>query len=177
MFDLDGVLLNSRTQVRDAYLHAGVTMPEEAWGLSALEWLPQARPDWPRVHAEKNRIYLGRLERLEVPVTPMFAAMLRIAHEHKRQCLVLTGASQPVASTFIKAYCDGYPIQLLGHGATRLIRTVRLNGVTQSSCTYVDDREDAADIAVDAGCGFIHYDCETSEWDVDECYERLLSWT
>jgi phosphoglycolate phosphatase-like HAD superfamily hydrolase len=41
-FDLDGVIVDSRVAIAEAYATAGVTVPDDWWGRSWRSWLPEA---------------------------------------------------------------------------------------------------------------------------------------
>ena len=61
VFDVDGVLVDTRELVVQAYRDVGVEMPENAWGLPWHEWLPALVGDDGRaaeLHREKTRRYV-----------------------------------------------------------------------------------------------------------------------
>lgn len=57
IFDLDGTLVDSKEAVKQAYLRAGVTMPEWAWGRPWREWMTD-----PMAHALKAMYYPAALK-------------------------------------------------------------------------------------------------------------------
>ena len=60
VFDLYGVLIDSRNAVVTAYAEVGVAMPRDAWGKSWREWLPSVVGDSKRaahLHTQKNAVY------------------------------------------------------------------------------------------------------------------------
>ena len=68
-FDLDGVLIDSRRAVEAAYEYVGITLPPDAWGKPATEWLPQvAGGNWCKVHEHKNAVYRDALRRHARPL-------------------------------------------------------------------------------------------------------------
>lgn len=59
IFDIDGVIADTREAVADAYREAGVIMPDEAWGHPWPVWLPAlvGEEEAPRIHRKKTVAY------------------------------------------------------------------------------------------------------------------------
>lgn len=99
IFDLDGVLIDSRHAVRAAYERVGVTMPLQAWGRPWREWLIDAcegdENEARRVHNLKNEIYpeMVRRHARQLPLAGYIAAL----DEKSLPCWVITGASNDAA--------------------------------------------------------------------------------
>lgn len=82
-FDLDGTLIDTMEINRQAYETVGVKMPENAAGLSWVEWLPEYcggnHDIAAALHREKMNLYLRRL--IETDVEGMMLPALDIARE------------------------------------------------------------------------------------------------
>lgn len=82
VFDLDGVVIDSRCAVEEAYKMAGVTMPDGVWGKPWTEWCDE------EVHNRKNSAYPAALEKYGRP-GPLFWVVEKLAGN----AMILTGAS------------------------------------------------------------------------------------
>lgn len=67
-WDLDGVLINSRRAVEEAYRAAGIEMPPDAWGKSAGEWMNMKHADYEFIHRQKQEAYPEMLRRFATPL-------------------------------------------------------------------------------------------------------------
>lgn len=90
-FDLDGVLIDSRTAVEKAYQLAGVEMPVHAWGKAAHEWLADTGLNAKVIHERKQRLYPQAL-RLYARVLSG-ANVLRTLKAAGYSCMIVTSAS------------------------------------------------------------------------------------
>jgi len=141
VFDMDGVLIDTRKAVEAAYARAGVTMPAEAWGLRWQEWCSR------EAHDRKNAMYPTMLN-LYARELPAFKILQQFGGS------VLTSASTH-AARLVQEYLR-FPFHLVGAGCTTddkigVLKTIR-GGVV-----YVDDdlRKGLA-IMQGARCRFIH---------------------
>ena len=96
IFDLDGVLIDSRLMVQQAYEKVGVTMPSEAWGHPWHEWLPNivGFKDAARIHREKTMTYMAMVRKDDIPTLPPFEVMRQTRKNGLGDVAVLTGASR-----------------------------------------------------------------------------------
>lgn len=159
VFDVDGVVGDTRLAVREAYKRVGVRQPEEAWGISWKIWLPALVGDRaPEVHAAKQEVYVSLLMRgfaTKLPGADMALALLEVGHP----VYFVTAASEASARAVLMTF--GLPEDLLrGWELSPSDRTEALLDVKVPPCArqhvYVDDREEGANIAAAAGYGFVH---------------------
>jgi hypothetical protein len=104
VFDLDGVLVDTRQAVYHAYAEAGVVMPRSAWGSPWQSWLidlcdhdPDRASD---VHDHKSGVYPAMLKKYAValPLSYYFNSLQRRGFP----VFVITGASLEGASAAMK---------------------------------------------------------------------------
>jgi FMN phosphatase YigB (HAD superfamily) len=80
VFDLDGTLFDTEHRVRQAYLDAGVDMPDDAWGKPAVAWLPALKGShWKQYHQRKTELYLRSLRAIPPRRTSAASAMIELA--------------------------------------------------------------------------------------------------
>jgi phosphoglycolate phosphatase-like HAD superfamily hydrolase len=98
-FDLDGVLMDTQTAVREAYAAAGVVMDPSFWGLPWEDWLPRScngdKHKAQEVHDAKNNLYAQSLRDHGKPLTG--AQAFRIAEQSGARVYVITAASRRAA--------------------------------------------------------------------------------
>lgn len=124
-FDLDGTLVDTREAVRQAYLCAGVSMPDEAWGLPWETWLED-----PAAHDRKNAAYPDCLRRYAVKL-PLLDVCRRLGG------VVITGASAGAVSAIKVAFdCPDLAVALTG--ARRAEKLDFLQTVAAASQTMLD---------------------------------------
>lgn len=73
IMDVDGTVIDTREQVREAYARAGVIQPPETFHLPWEEWLPDAAGGMfaaTRVHKRKNQIYHKVLREMPPKILP-----------------------------------------------------------------------------------------------------------
>lgn len=143
-YDLDGVLIDSRQAVREAYAAAGIIMPVDAWGKPWHSWLPglvgndmrRAR----RVHIRKNALYPIQLALLGKPL-PLAE---NVRHElcHGRPTYLLTGASYQATRCALEILgLENMPIlEVEASQGTKTAALSRL-AVRYPHGTYVDDQD------------------------------------
>jgi phosphoglycolate phosphatase-like HAD superfamily hydrolase len=158
-FDIDGVLADTREAVVESYRLAGVEQPADAWGISWKLWLPELVGDRAaEVHVAKQYEYARLLERGAVqrlPGADMAEALLAYGH----LVFFVTAASEQSAHAVLRALT--LPVTLLWEAELlRDRRVAELINIRKwreaSSYTYVDDREEGANIAAEAGWTFTH---------------------
>tara|TARA_Y100000310_G_scaffold270200_1_gene283863 strand:+ start:3610 stop:4179 length:570 start_codon:yes stop_codon:yes gene_type:complete len=74
IFDVDGVLIDSREAVRQAYASVDIVVPEKAWGISWREWLPEMVESESRakkLHVAKNEAYPGMIRKFARELPPI----------------------------------------------------------------------------------------------------------
>lgn len=151
-FDIDGVLVDSKTAVRRAYELAGVVQPESAWGQPWKDWLPLVSRDPAEVRALKAEYYMQLIERGQVPRLPMADFALRLERDGHRVAYV-TSSSDPSATAILKSLELDHTC-LLGTELEPVERARKLKAWGDYGC-YVDDRVLGLEIAHDAGWSFM----------------------
>lgn len=125
VFDLDGTLVNTQESVRQAYLKAGITMPNDAWGTPWFDWCPR------NVHELKNLHYPEMLNRYATTL-PLFDVAVGT------NAPVITGASANAVTAVKRRFCSNLNVQAFG-----LTRIQKAEWLTrhwrQGSNIYVDD--------------------------------------
>lgn len=158
-FDIDGVIADTRDAVKESYRIAGVTQPDDVWGISWKLWLPALTDEPEAVHTLKQEYYekilaSGGVKRL--PGADIAQALKAAGHT----VAFVTSASQRSARGALSAM--GLPTaSLMGWELSYVdrVRTLQfLSAVNKDAVyfTYVDDREEGARIAADAGWLFTH---------------------
>lgn len=125
VFDLDGVLLDTREIVRRSYLLAGVHMPHDAWGRPWQEWCDE------EVHDLKNELYVHEVRHAR----PLPAYW--VAHDLGDQgvpVMMLTSASE-AAVTALRAEWELPPLLQ----AECITGTKRSCLIAFNASVYVDD--------------------------------------
>lgn len=159
-FDIDGVIADTRDAVHAAYLQAGIWQPDDAWGISWKRWLPALTDSPEAVHAAKQRAYEEMLRdgyRLKkLPGCDMAHELIDAGH----RVYFVTAASMRSAQAVLR-HCGLPTIMLAGSELTPEARVgvlAQLRSLTQDASyhSYVDDREEGAEIAADAGWLFTH---------------------
>jgi hypothetical protein len=165
VLDVDGVVADTRSAVKLAYKAAGVEQPDDVWGLSWKFWLPSIVGDAaPEVHKLKQTYYESLLE--EGAAEPLPGADLaRALIDAGQSVQFITSASQRSAHAVLKSLRIDYS-RLVAAEVTHAERVkylldVKVTFVTHPAYspthfTYVDDREEGADVADKAGWLFTH---------------------
>jgi len=156
--DIDGVLVNSRHLVREAYKKVGVNMPDEAWGHPWQMWLPSAvgsLEDARRVHSEKTLVYVdviksGAALENKLPYADILLALERV---FPGDVTYVTGAARDAAEAVLEALGLTPGALLAGSVSTServaILKKVAVTGV------YIDDRIDGQAPAREAGWKFV----------------------
>lgn len=127
VFDLDGVVVNTRLAVEAAYRHAGVEMPADAWGKPWREWCSE------KVHHAKNLAYRNALIEHATP-----GPLLWLVRKLRTEVLVLTGAS-PDAVNIVKRVFE-IDFRTLGFERTPLQKVEKLRELSKTQqVVYFDD--------------------------------------
>jgi hypothetical protein len=142
VYDLDGVLIDSRAAVEGAYLEVGVIMPDGAWGKPWHEWLPQllgSHVEARIVHKRKTDIYPGMIQLLGHELPLAHEARMRMArNEH---VYVLTGASMRCMKAALRV-CELQHATILGFGCEIATKVAALDQLSQHHAhgVYYDDQ-------------------------------------
>lgn len=171
VFDVDGVLVDSKQLVMDCYRRAGVRMPDEAWGLPWHTWLDDAR-----AHDKKNRYYLEAIDKGALPLLDGTGLVLELIAADVPLGFA-TGSSLEAFVSVLKA-----------SGIQRAIETRSSNVKWQVGCArddkvqtllswhtkgYVDDRLVGRSIAIEVGCEFVLY----TPGHIDDIRTEIRQWT
>jgi beta-phosphoglucomutase-like phosphatase (HAD superfamily) len=145
VFDLDGVLIDSRQAVEAAYRDAGVEMPSAAWGLPWQSWLidlcgsdEKAR----EVHALKNELYPQKLleHAQRLPAADIVSALWFM---DPHQVRIITGASDRATLAVLEVLNLNriqYACGLTSQDKTDILRAFVRFGYNMGM--YFDDRDD-----------------------------------
>lgn len=172
VFDVDGVIADSRRLVRECYDDAGVDMPDDAWGRPWHEWL-----DDEHVHARKNQLYIEAVKAGRLPILDG-AEVVRHFLAQEARVGFATGSSYLAfvavyrQSSLYDLVCDVGQRIWWRVGCTTRDKIVTLR--KWHAKVYVDDNEELGErIAEAAGCKFVHY----VPGRPDEIIERISAWT
>ena len=156
--DIDGVLVNSRHLVKEAYMRVGVSMPDEAWGHPWQMWLPSvvgSLAEARKVHSEKTLTYVDVIRSgaaLENKL-PYADVLLALETVFPGDVTYVTGAAHDAA----EAVLDSLGLTasaLLASSVSTSERTEILRGIA-STGVYIDDRIDGQAPAREAGWKFV----------------------
>lgn len=138
VFDLDGVLVDSKDMVKRAYAEVGVYMPDYVWGLPWQSWLGD-----PSAHEAKTAVYLDMITDEGVTELSGVDVARRVRTEGLGRVMVLTGASDE-STELVLTSLDLADIDW-STGQTRDGKARMLQGLIQDGheVVYVDDDEDA----------------------------------
>lgn len=165
IFDLDGVLVDTKDAVRKAYEIVGVYMPDEAWGRPfaawGLDYCNRHGLDPREVHKEKNR-HFKRLAKSMVRALPPLHQAHKL-YENDRDVRILTAASGPA---YLATQHLTKPLPVLGTGCDNVVKYQLLKALGEG--VYIDDHE----ISVPHGWELITYNDGVTREDL-EC--MLLS--
>jgi phosphoglycolate phosphatase-like HAD superfamily hydrolase len=149
VFDLDGVLIDSRDAVREAYKRVGCVMPDDAWGRPWYEWCG-IEPHTRKVAVYKQMILAG-----EVPTLPPLE-VLRELRDANKWVGIFTGASHEAVTGIMAREGLRSGVRLLGwseskKGKYEILRaTIK---VKKMDVVCIDDE----DLEPITGCRFVKY--------------------
>lgn len=156
VFDVDGVLIDTREQVHEAYARCGVTMPPEAFTKSWTEWLPDLAGGVfaaTRIHKRKTQVYLQLLDEMPPKVLPA-GRMLREYRGAGLDMHAITSASEEsVCQALVRAGLGFVPV--LGFELDRKSKNTILQEKFVKPGVYVDDNGSFRVTA--SGWRFVHY--------------------
>lgn len=170
VFDLDGVLADTRELVVRAYADVGVIMPPEVWGRPWHEWLHSVT-----LHAAKTERYVQLIREgaLDEHVTSVCGLLQRLQLEGIPTA-ILTGASYEAATVFIDRYLCNHAPMLLGYSCDmRVKKTALVHLSVKYHVTYVDDDPIWQNEFSDTEVHFVHYHGQDS----DDLYREVTGWT
>ena len=147
IFDMDGVLIDSRFAVEESYRMSGVKMPAGSWGKSWREWLPETVGSFKKavwVHEIKNIHYRHILPKYMKELYPATLARGLIAEGAK--CELITAASREAAELVLSLLeLDMYILDSAINGVPRRTRIARRSNQLHREFgimpLYVDDDE------------------------------------
>lgn len=165
VFDLDGVVLDSRDVVLAAYREAGATPPEDVLALEGVPWLlRQCGSRAPDVYARKNSAYIRMLYEGHAQLLPPY----RVAHRLRSQSHrvgVLTAAPHGTIDALRTRY-DDWPFDWWGE-ALRTPAKMKILERNRGG-VYIDDQDRL--VNVPSGWRFIRYDGQ----DEETLYEEVM---
>lgn len=140
VFDIDGVLMDTKQAVFEAYKRAGVLMPPEAWGKPWNEWLPRRVNPFraEEIHKAKNDIYPTLLSEYSKPLSGSVLAREYI--DQNVEVKFITGSSLVAAEVVLKTL--DLPIdRLVGYqlSTEQKARELRLLQDENSETVAIDD--------------------------------------
>lgn len=156
--DIDGVLVNSRHLVREAYSKVGVNMPDEAWGHPWQMWLPSVTGSLEnarKAHSEKTLVYVDVIKNgaaLENKL-PYADILLSLEAMFPGDVTYVTGAAKDAAEAVLEAL-RLTPSALLASSVSTSERAAILKEVANTG-VYIDDRIDGQAPAREAGWKFV----------------------
>lgn len=165
VFDIDGVLVDTKELVHQAYRDVGVDMPVGAWGKAWTEWLPEASGSpWiaQGVHDLKTKRYIDLLTESPPPRLSGGEALEIIMSEGLCDVAFATGASRESAALILMQLGVNLDLHTNICGATAPMKTMTLamlrGSALENDVVYIDDDEvNGRRIARDAGVSFVHY--------------------
>lgn len=155
-FDVDGVLIDSKSLVARCYEQVGVTMPEGAWGKPWHEWLDDGRK-----HERKTNLYVEAIEDGEATWLDGRDIVAYYLRKGSPVCFV-TGASLRAFSAIYRASgLRDVAVSFSNPPRWQVACTTqdKINTLIQwGANVYMDDIQDVGErIAAAVGCGFVHY--------------------
>lgn len=177
VFDFDGVLVDSKENVFEAYRRVGVQMPEDAWGKAWWEWLPQmvgSDETAMQLHNAKILAY-GNLPFTLLPAAKTFWRIVKAGLD----AYLLTGASYDVVKRFlvqqeIPATVGNLTIMTSASVETKRRTIELLSPSMYDEIVYVDDDKVAGDNIVSANsiARLVHYTRQSDSELVDLIWGR-----
>jgi phosphoglycolate phosphatase-like HAD superfamily hydrolase len=143
VFDVDGVLIDTREPVREAYAKCGIIMPPQAFTQSWTEWLPELAgglPQATRIHNHKSNIYISILT--ELP--PKVLSPGRMFREYCGAGIdmhAITSGSEKSVSHALEQVGLGF-VPVLGYELSGSEKNEIFSRKFSKSGVYVDDNKD-----------------------------------
>lgn len=156
--DIDGVLIDSRQLVREAYRKVGVNMPDEAWGHPWQMWLPSVTGSLEnarKAHSAKTLAYVDVIRggaALENKL-PYADILLSLEAMFPGDVTYVTGAAKDAADAILEAL-NLNPKALLACSVSTAERVDILRSIADTG-VYIDDRIDGQAPAREAGWKFV----------------------
>lgn len=176
VFDLDGTLADTEELVRRSYELVGVTVPVDAWGKPASEWLPAIEgDDWHEVHRLKNVAYDVLLNKEGVKELPAAHLCKSLADDKDYDVRILTGASLK-AATKVRKSLGLARVPFMSVGATVDMKVALLRAMNPG--VYLDDNYDACSRVSDETDWTVLYVQSGSDIDgIVRAYREAETWT
>lgn len=160
VFDMDGVLADTKSLVQRAYRAHSVEMPDDAWSLPWRDWLPPligSTIEAAKVHSMKNETYLRLIQAYGVEPLAPAAVAHKMLREKSHSVGVLTGASSRATYAVLGAL-GLLDMIVLGTSMTPATKFSTLERFGPRE-TYIDDHE----MFPPKGWDFLHYTGQTEE--------------
>ncbi|WP_157528525.1 hypothetical protein [Nocardia sp. NRRL S-836] len=145
MFDIDGVLVDTREIVRRAYAEVGVELPDHLWGTTWRNWLPPlCGGDLLRaqvVHDRKTRSHLDLLSRTRV-TTLAGAEAARELHSRGWTVKFITSGTREVVQRTLHSADPSLNGFLAGTDLDSTGKRKALEEISPAGGVYVDDNYD-----------------------------------
>jgi phosphoglycolate phosphatase-like HAD superfamily hydrolase len=167
IFDMDGVLINSKDIIIQAYEDAGVVAPDDPLSQEGTRWLEDliGASSVKEVRRNKDKAYLRLLLQENVQFLPPFHAALKLYEneEIRHELGIFTGAPiGTVLKVIERATDEGLPWPFTFY--TEKITTserMRTLDTIDSLGVYIDDQDRL--VHVPSGWSFIKYDDQSAE--------------
>ena len=173
VFDMDGVLVDSRETILLAYRRAGVVAPDNILEQEATGWLEAMVGGVAPAQAirdQKNREYVNLLRNSDTALLPPFATATQLYHEGHVVGL-MTGAPKGSAQA-LREYCAeqrwGWPFARAVEGRSTE-RKMQWLAQVGGHGVYVDDQDRL--VNVPEGWRFLKYD----QQDAQTLYEEITA--
>ncbi|MEU7476662.1 hypothetical protein AB0A63_11825 [Lentzea sp. NPDC042327] len=145
MFDIDGVLVDTREIVRRAYAEVGIELPDRLWGSSWRIWLPElCGGDLLRaqaVHDQKTQAHLDLLSETRV-ATLAGAEAARALHSRGWTVKFITSGTREVVRRTLDSADPSLSGFLAGTDLDSTGKRRALDGISPAGGVYVDDNHD-----------------------------------
>lgn len=145
VFDIDGVLVDTREIVRRAYAEVGIELPDQLWGSTWRTWLPErCGGDLLRaqaVHDQKTQSHLDLLSRSRV-TTLAGAEAARALHSCGWTVKFITSGTREVVQRTLDSADPSLSGFLAGTDLDSMGKRRALDGISPAGGVYVDDNYD-----------------------------------
>lgn len=154
IFDLDGTLIDSEKLIRDSYIEAGVTPPDNFLSLTYKDWI-KTDLDQPAIREKKNFAYLRDFPLKLKLLEPWYTAMR--LYEELTPVSILTGAPEGTCRLF-RSCAPAWPFFRCTEAHNPLDKA-RFLADQVGRGVYVDDQDN---VAIPPRWKFIHYKGQTA---------------
>jgi phosphoglycolate phosphatase-like HAD superfamily hydrolase len=160
IFDLDGVLINSKDIIIQAYEDAGVVAPDDIMSQEGTRWLEDlvGASSKKEVRQNKDKAYLRLLLQERVQFLAPFFTALKLKRDDDQELGIFTNAPVGTVLNVCERANDdklGWPFTFFTEKITTPERMQRLDTL-DSHGVYIDDQDRL--VHVPPGWSFIKYD-------------------